>query len=279
MKISRELKCPKSVTECSVQELAEIFNWYISLDIPYETLSNIRLGVFIKSPQEMLSTVVAGGGGHCVEHSVLLRALLYEVGFEAKLINADYRNHVTNQVIRISKPLVVVTIGEHMYVCDPYYRHLFLKLPDRGEVKQGNFLVARDSDGEFRISRIKGEKTIDEDCANFDWSLEVRRSQFETRYQKFSPFGVTTPFYQILRPVRKAIFYSPVEDCLICAEGDSYRYIPESDLAEVEWLPVRYRPEILSHLELARSQRDAASEFILGGQFPPYYENLQLKAS
>jgi hypothetical protein len=279
MNISKELQYPNTVTEHSAQELADAFNWYISLTIPYETLSNIRLGVFIKNPQEMLSTVVAGGGGHCVEHSVLLQALLIELGFDATLINADFRNHVTNKVVRISKPLVVVTIGTEMYVCDPYYRHLFLKLPAQGQDKQGNFLVTRESDIEFSIIRLKGEEAIDEDCANFEWSLEVRRKQFESRYQEFSPFGVTAPFYQILRPVRKAIFYSPVEDCLVCAEGDSYRYISESDLSELEWLPAQYRSEILEHLESARSQRSAASDFIHKGQFPPYYESLKLQAS
>lgn len=275
MQFALALRCPIKELVPSSASLKQVFEWYMSLAIPYETLSNIESSVLIKNAIQMLEAVQAGGGGHCVEHSVLLTELLKEFGFSAELVNADYHDHQRQIRVKISKPMVVVRLSEGWWVCDPYYRAIVFPVPGSGTEQWKSFEIARQSEHEFSIGRRQNGVIVDEDRANCTWTLEVRQHQFDTRYKHFSPFGVTAPFFQILRPVRKSVFYSPRHDTLIIAEGDSFQPIESSGLCEVSWLPQAICNRIINALPGIRKQRTDAVEFLNQGLFPPYYERLR----
>lgn len=278
MGFASRLHCPVEVGSLSVSALRQLFDWYVGLNIPYETLSNIHTGVLVKDAVQMLGAVEQGGGGHCVEHSVLLAAVLADAGFDARIVNADYHDHRKGTVVRIAKPLVVVSAEGGQWICDPYYRTVVLPLPETGSHRDGEYEVTRSGEGAFHILRLQDGRPVDEDRADFGWTLDTRRRQFADRYTDFSPFGVTAPFYQVMRPVRTAIFYSPRHDRLIVAEGNRYDAIADGDLAGLDWIPERFRASILAALPTSRGQRAAALAFLEGGLFPPYYERLETGA-
>ncbi|WP_162296941.1 arylamine N-acetyltransferase [Burkholderia ubonensis] len=264
-----------SDVEVSPAGLARLFDWYLSLGIPYETLSNLASGVLIKNAGQMLAAVLDGGGGHCVEHSVLLEAVLHEAGFDARLINADYHDERNGVRITLSKPLVVVRLDGGMWVCDPYYRNVMLPVPDAGALRTGEFEVTRVDAARFVLARIDGARVVDADHANLEWPLAMREAQFRTRYRQFSPFGVTAPFYQVLRPVRQAIFYSPRDDALLATKGASYQVFTPDRIDEHAWVPAHVRAGIAERLAAARAEREDALRFLESGLFPPFYERLQ----
>jgi hypothetical protein len=269
-----QLGCQQEV-EVSQAGLAGLFDWYLSLGIPYETLSNLASGVLIKNAGQMLEAVLAGGGGHCVEHSVMLEAVLREAGFDARMINADYHDARTGARITLSKPLVVVLLDGRMWVCDPYYRTVMLPVPAAGSVRDGAFEITRVDDKCFMLARIDGERVADADHANLDWPLAMREAQFRTRYQQFSPFGVTAPFFQVLRPVRQAIFYSPRDDALLATGGAGYQVFAPEEIDAHTWVPPRVRRGIVERLAASRAEREEALRFLASGLFPPFYERLQ----
>lgn len=275
MHFSQALNCPVAQQPPSEDALRCLFDWYLTLAISYETLSNIAQGILIKDATQMLAAVRAGGGGHCVEHSVLLTALLKEYGYVAELINADYHDHQRQIRMGIAKPLVLVRLAHEWWVCDPYYRAIMYPVPSHGVVKWKTFDITRLTTQEFSITRRQRGLVVDEDHANCAWTIETRKQQFETRYRDFSPFGVTAPFFQLLRPVRQAVFYSPRRDSLIVVDGDSFRTIESVQLADIGWLPTALRPCIVSALPMLRSQREAALDFLNQGKFPVYYERLR----
>ncbi|HEX7936063.1 MAG TPA: arylamine N-acetyltransferase [Paraburkholderia sp.] len=264
--------------DVSPSGLGRLLDWYLSLGIPYETLSNLASDVLIKNAEQMLAAVLDGGGGHCVEHSVLLEAVLHEAGFDARLVNADYHDERNGGRITLSKPLVVVRLGERMWVCDPYYRTVMLPVPAEGSVREGMFEITRVDEKRFVLARVEGEHVIDADHANLDWPLAMREAQFRTRYQQFSPFGVTAPFYQVLRPVRQAIFYSPRDDALLATQGASYQVFAPERIDEFAWIPARAREDIAQRLPASRAQREDALRFLESGLFPPFYERLRRSA-
>jgi hypothetical protein len=275
MQIAKALACPVAPAAPSQHGLRQLFDWYTALSIPYETLSNIEQDVLIKDAAQMLAAVQAGDGGHCVEHSVLFAALLAERGFDATLVNADYHDYQRQLHVSASKPLVLVQLEEGAWVCDPYYRGIVLPLPREGTLAHGTFVTARTADGNFSIERHQRGRVADEDRADLARGIDYRRRQFETRYQHFSPFGVTAPLFQLMRPVRKAVFYSPRRDRLIVAEADTYQVADPDDLPAIAWLPESFHARIGAVLPMLRAQRAHARTFLETGLFPPYYERLR----
>lgn len=267
------LKCPVVVSNShDAAALKALFDWYISLEIPYETVSNVEMDALIKTEQQMLRSVLAGDGGHCVEHSLLLTAVLRDFGFQCTLVNADYHNRKAGTVVKMAKPLVVVELGEESWVCDPYYRSVaqpILQVDDPS--KTDGTQVSRESPTVFSIRKRVGGTIVDEDRANMEWTIHDRRLQFELRYKEFSPFGVTAPLYQRLRPVRTALFYSPEHDSLLVSEGSSYRLINTDELALETWVPETYRDRALRLVPGLCETRAAAGAFIKKGLFQPTY--------
>lgn len=254
--------------------LRQIFNWYLSLNIPYETISNLETGILIKNATQMANAVVNGSGGHCVEHSVLLTGILEEAGFDARLVNADYQDYRTGTKVLLSKPLVVVRSEMGEWVCDPYYRSTLLVIPESGTLRNGNLVVTRRDHDRFTITRFVGDEVMDEDHADLRWSLQMREEQFRSRYQRFSPFGVTAPFYQLMRPTRKAVFYSPRDDAVVATDGGRYRVVDAANIVHLSWVPENIRIAVISRLDVCRRERSEALAFIEAGAFPPFYEHL-----
>jgi hypothetical protein len=261
--------------EKTPEGLKDVFDWYLSLHIPYETISNLETGVLIKSAAQMADTVIAGGGGHCVEHSVLLTEILQEAGFDAQLVNADYHDHRTGATVLFSKPLVVVRMDGGMWVCDPYYRSTMLAIPASGASREAEFAVTRHDRDKFTIAKLANDVPVDEDRADLNWSLQMREEQFRSRYRRFSPFGVTAPFYQLLRPTRKAVFYSPRDDAIVATDGGRYRVMDAAEIEHLNWVPEKIRVAVMSRLNACRRERGEALAFIDTGSFPPFYERLQ----
>jgi hypothetical protein len=267
------LKCPVDVGNLPNRTtLKTVFGWYISLKIPYETVSNLELSILVKTGKQMLGSVLAHDGGHCVEHSVLLAAILDALGFSCIVVNADYHNNHSGTVVKMAKPLVVVELQDESWVCDPYYRCLAQPIPAVGETrKSGDILVYRESPSKFRISKLIGGVVADEDRVNMEWTIHERRIQFEQRYKDFSPFGITAPLFQLIRPVRTGLFYSPEHDSLLVSESSTYRLIENKDLEHEHWIPKSFKHRILKLLPEICQTRTAAYEFIKTGLFPPSY--------
>lgn len=271
--LANALKCPVTSGDKTDRiALKTVFNWHLSLKIPYETLSNLELGALVKTEEQMLGSVLAGDGGHCVEHSVLLAAVLGDLGFSCAVVNADYHNKNSGVLVKMAKPLIVVKLQDESWVCDPYYRCMTQPIPAVGGVgEDGDIQVYRKSASEFRIIKFMGDVVVDEDHANMEWTIHDRRCQFEQRYTDFLPFGITAPLYQLLRPVRICLFYSPEHDSLLVSEGGRYRLIRTEDLEYEKWVPDLYRRRVLKLLPGIREKRRAAYEFIKSGLFPPSY--------
>lgn len=271
--LANALKCPVTSGDKTDRiALKTVFNWHLSLKIPYETLSNLELGALVKTEEQMLGSVLAGDGGHCVEHSVLLAAVLGDLGFSCAVVNGDYHNKNSGVLVKMAKPLVVIELQDESWVCDPYYRCMAQPLPPVGGVgEDGDIQVYRKSASEFRIIKLVGNVVADEDHVNMEWTIHDRRCQFEQRYTDFLPFGITAPLYQLLRPVRTGLFYSPEHDSLLVSEGSIYRLIRTEDLEHEQWVPDLYRRRVLKLLPGIRETRGAAYEFIKSGLFPPSY--------
>lgn len=267
------LKCPVAAgDQLNRTTLKSVFDWYVSLKVPYETVSNLELGALVKTEEQMLGSVLAGDGGHCVEHSVLLAAVLGDLGFFGAVVNADYHDKNSGAVVKMAKPLVVVELQDESWVCDPYYRCMAQPIPPLGATgENGGIQVYRKSATEFRISKLVGGVVADEDHANMEWTIHDRRRQFEQRYADFSPFGITAPLYQRLRPVRTGLFYSPEYDSLLVSEGGKYRLIRTENLEHEKWVPEPFRRRVLKLLPGIRETRETAYEFIKTGLFPPSY--------
>ena len=267
------LKCPvPSGDKPDRIALKTVFDWHLSLKVPYETVSNLELGALVKTEEQMLGSVLAGDGGHCVEHSVLLAAVLGDLGFSCAVVNGDYHNKNSGVLVKMAKPLVVIELQDESWVCDPYYRCMAQPLPPVGGVgEDGDIQVYRKSTSEFRIIKLVGNVVADEDHVNMEWTIHDRRCQFEQRYTDFLPFGITAPLYQLLRPVRTGLFYSPEHDSLLVSEGSIYRLIRTEDLEHEQWVPDLYRRRVLKLLPGIRETRGAAYEFIKSGLFPPSY--------
>jgi hypothetical protein len=262
--------------------LSHAFEHFIRREVPYETVSNLALSRLVKSAAEMIEAVGSGLGGHCVEHAVLLTEFLRELGFDARFANADYHDRVSGRSTAMAKPLCLVRLGEETFVADPYYRRVLLPVPREGELRVGRFVVVRKSDDEFWIQSLKqgadgaGRGAVwNEDRVRVSSTLLDRCRLFESRYAEFSPFGITAPYFQLMRPERKALFYDPEQDCLVDCDSVAVRELHEDGLAECDWIPERVRHLVLEFVGRSRATRTAARRFLARGEYAPHY--LELK--
>ncbi|MEN9578000.1 MAG: hypothetical protein RJA70_1009 [Pseudomonadota bacterium] len=265
--------------------LAHAFEHFIRREVPYETVSNLVLSRLVKSAAEMVETVADGLGGHCVEHAVLLTEFLRELGFDARFANADYHDRVSGRSTAMAKPLCLVRVGETLFVADPYYRQVLLPVPREGELRVGRFVVVRKNDEEFWIQALKLDAAgagqgavLNEDHVHALSTLHDRCRLFEARYAEFSPFGITAPYFQLMRPVRKALFYDPEQDCLVDCDPVAVRELQSEDLAKCEWIPERVRHLVLEFVGRSRAMRPAARRFLARGEYAPHYLQLERRS-
>jgi N-acetyltransferase len=255
--------------------LRRLFDWFVGRGLPYETVSNLQQNVLIKSAEQMAEAVARGFGGHCVEHAVLFAAFLREQGFDARFVNADYHDHLLGISIALAKPFVLVCIDGHLYVCDPYYRRLLLPVPDTGEIHSGNLSVRRVDADSFVIELRRNGTVANQDLVRESSSLEDRQWLFRDRYAEFTPFGITAPYYQVMRPARRAVYYDPHADEFVAHDETRVESLNEYQLAECGWIPRRYRELIPALAARNRREREHAAEFLQTGAYTPPYLRLR----
>jgi hypothetical protein len=257
------------------ERLTGVFEWFVGLALPYETVSNQLWNVHIKTAEQMVEAVTDGFGGHCVEHAVLLTAILAEQGFDARFVNADVHDLARGVRIELAKPMVYVRLGDQTFLCDPYYGRTLLRVPRRGELRSGRRVVRRlDDDDTVVVLSRRGGRAVGKDVVRTYSTIDDRRRLFRERYATFSPFGVTAPYYQLLRPVRRALYYEPEADRLLTHDGCSARYLSDDQLAHVGWIPEKLRALIPVAVERNRRERVAAAAFLRTGAYRPYYRTL-----
>lgn len=261
--------------------LTHAFDHFVRREVPYETVSNLMSCRLVKSAAEMVETVGDGFGGHCVEHVVLLTEFLCELGFDARFANADYHDRLSGRSTAMAKPLCLVRMAEEMFVADPYYRRVLLPVPGKGELRVGRFAVVRKDDDEFWIQALKPSvagdgrgAVLNEDHVHVSSTLQDRCRLFEARYVEFSPFGITAPYFQFMRPERKALFYDPEQDCLVDCDSVVVRELQDKDLAACQWIPERVRHLVLELVDRSRATRTAARRFLARGEYTPHYLEL-----
>jgi hypothetical protein len=261
-------------------QLRRIFDWFVALDIPYETVSNLATDVLIKTPAELVDSIEAGFGGHCVEHAVLLTELLRESGFDARYVNADVhhpgRDGAPDVVVRMAKPLVLVRVDAGRMVCDPYYGRTVLPVPDtEPSVVVKDVTLHRTARSVFIVRWHRDGRLTGADVVREDSGIERRRSLFQQRYSGFSPFGVTAPYYQQMRPVRQAVYYDPELDCLLTHTAHEVHRLSVRDLPSCDWIPPPIRERIAALVPRSRRERVTAAAFLHSGVYTPYYRLLQ----
>jgi hypothetical protein len=255
--------------------LRQVFEWFRALGLLYETVSNHQLGVHVKTAGEMADSVRRGFGGHCVEHAVLLAAILGELGYDARFANADHHDRVRDVSIEMAKALVLVTLDEGTFACDPYYTRAVVPLPDAGRVEQGRYAVWRLDARTCAIDSLRRGAVVSRDVVREDSTIDDRRRLFAERYVEFSPFGVTAPWFQLRGPVRRGLYYDPLHDAYLEHDDATWRHLSASEVVTLGWVPERVRRRVPVLGERNRAERDAAARFLETGAYVPYYRQLR----
>lgn len=272
MSYAERLGYCESIKSLNYSTLHNVFQWFIDLNIIYETASNFQKNILIKNAEQMVDALADGFGGHCVEHAVLLTTIFCEMGFAAKLINADYHDYRKNVHITMAKPLTLVSLSNEIIVCDSYYRRLLLPVPKNGKLTYHGHCIKRINSKCFAIQAIKDGKIVNEDMASENYTIETRQKQFDDRYAAFFPFGVTAPYYQLLHPIRKALYYVPQKDKLLVIHNNNSYYIDDSDVDKCEWIPENIRLWIPKMLCRNRNERNESIAFLRTGIYQPNYK-------
>lgn len=278
MTLGKRLGWPDQASAANRRTFKQLFEWYVKLAIPYETLSNIRSGVLVKSGEQTAESVAAGFGGHCVEHAELLAALLRETGFDARMVSADQTDYVFNLSSKLSGSYVLVDVEGQLFMCDSYYHEVFLPVPKRGGECQGRFAMTRTSDAQFLFQIYRNGTVVADNLVYERSTLDERRRIFSERYREFSPFGITAPYYQTKSPHRIALYYSPERDRCLVQEKTSGRLIEDRQVQECEWIPATYRSILPQAIERSRHERVAAMKFLEKGIFNPWYSRILERA-
>lgn len=255
--------------------LGAVFEWFLGLGLLYETVSNQRLGIQVKTEEEMADSVGRGFGGHCVEHAVLLTAVLRQLGFEARFVNADHHDRARGGSIEMAKALALVTLPEGVFACDPYYTRAVIPLPRAGALEAGRYAVRRLDPSSCAIETRRRGEVMSLDVVREDSTVEDRRRLFAERYAEFSPFGVTAPWFQVMRPVRRGLYYDPVGDSYLDHDRTSWRRLSADEVAALDWVPARVRELVPVLGERNRGEREAATRFLEGGEYVPFYRQLR----
>lgn len=255
--------------------LREVFDWFLGLELLYETVSNQQLGVHIKTADAMAESVRRGFGGHCVEHALLLTAILGELGYDARFANADHHDRGRGVSIEMAKALALVTLPEGTFACDPYYSRAVIPLPRTGQLKEGRYAVRRLDPRSCAIETRRGGEVVGCDVVREDSTIDGRRRLFAERYAGFSPFGVTAPWFQVMRPVRRGLYYDPLHDAYLDHDKTTWRHLSTDELAALDWVPERVRELVPVLGERNRAERDAAARFLETGAYVPFYRQLR----
>jgi hypothetical protein len=258
------------------ERFQRIFAHYIGLDIPYETLSNFDLQSLIKTPAQIAHAVSDAGGGHCVEHVSLLDAVFREQNIPSKVVNADHTDFKAGVYSDLAITYALASVGGELLLCDPFYGALYAKVPKAGGTLQDHVVTKRIDSNRFVFMTFDGDGLLTrEDVIHEDSDLSARQKIFESRYVDFFPFGVVAPYYQVVRPISRSLYYSPKFDCYIVQENRKSYQLPLDGLSSCGWIPDRFREKIPRATETNRSQRSAAQQFLRLGLFNPYYKSVE----
>jgi len=279
MRVSERLGLEFASNALDVDLLNKIFSTMLGKNIPYETVSNLALDVHIKSATQMADAVVSGLGGHCVEHAVLLLAVLLEHGFDATYANGDVHDVLRNTCNPLAKAYVLVTIDGDTFACDPFYRRKSILLPREGVIHYKKLVLQRLDKNTVRLQTVVNGDVTHEEVIRQNTTLDDRRNEFKRRYVAFSPFGITAPYFQQMLPMRRALFYHPISDRFVAHDNSSLMMIALDSLDECDWIPASIRSQILMFLPVARRQRDAAIAFLKQGLYTPHYLQLETRAT
>lgn len=274
--LSARLGWPEPVGIPNRSTLERFFAWYVHLNIPYETISNLESNVLVRTAEEVVDSVLANFGGHCVEHGLLLVALLKENAFDARFTSADLTDHTIKRSTPMASTFALVRLGDEMIACEPYFTPVMLTVPPSGRFTQGRYAVERIDETHILFQVYRGDTLVAEELIHEDSTLEMRRQAFEERYQTFSPFGVITPYYQTRKPHRIAIYYAPQEDRFLVQDKQTY-YIEEHDIARCSWIPEHIRVRIPEVAIRSRREREASIAFLRRGVFNPFYKAVETR--
>jgi hypothetical protein len=274
--LSGRLACPRVDGRADQAALQALFDWYVGLQIPYETISNLRADVLIRTPTEIAASAASGLGGHCVEHALLFTDLLREHGFAARYVNGDHHDYVLGVVMTLAKPFTLVNLRARLFVCDTYYRRVMLEVPGAGGAN-GDLVARRIDPWTFVIESRRDGKLTGEDIVHEESTLADRRRQFEERYHAFSPFGITAPYYQVMKPKRCGLYYDPGADQYVVHEGKKVFAVSDGDLPGLRWLPGGLAAQIPAVAARNRRERQAACAFLETGLYQPFYRQLTVR--
>jgi hypothetical protein len=266
--------------EASCDALHQFMEEFAALRIPYETLSNHSSGVLIKPPVQLSAAYRDGLGGHCLEQAQLLRAVLVEAGFHARLVHADQLDLVSQSHMRCSQTYVLVTLEAETYLCDAFLTRRAYPLPVGEGVRWGPCVIRRPLHDMHRWQMEllwfdePSDELVREERLYLYLPEDTREKMFHERYANFSPFGVLTPFFRLARP-DTSIHYVPAFDEFSISSKGQVRRIRRDELAEETWIPAPYRQAIQRAADELKGRRQAYLQVLKRDLSSPYVEPLR----
>lgn len=261
--------------ESSFVQLQELFDWFVSLDLQYETASNIVASTIVRPSSAIVDSIRDGRGAHCIEHAQLFKDMLVECGFDARLVNASHKDYITRTSSENSMTYTLVECEKKRYLCDTFYSQCLLEVPEIGGSLQGSFYTRRLDADHFSFAALAQGKLVAEDTVDERSAPEERLATINQRFPDFMPFGVFVPFFQTVRPYRRALFYTPKFDRFTAQEGGKSHSLRLDELHECFWIPASIRMVIESALEVNRAQREKSMAALRFGITNPNYQQLK----
>jgi len=275
MFVSHQLGVFENDSEVNFSLVERLFDKFVSLNIPYETISNLRDNVLIKTPGQMIECIESGMGGHCVEHALVLCEVFKEHGMDAIYVNADNIDHIANVTTLLSKPYIMLKINGEDLLVDAYYRRMIFKVPKEGKIEMERFTIDRIDDVTVKISFFGRKGMYSEEIIYFKSGIKEKIKIFDDRYKFFTPFGITAPYYQEISPQRKGIYFDVERDSLVLQENKEVKYVSEMELSFVDWIPDYIKSGILSYVLRNKSEKSEVREFLESGEYTPIYKILE----
>jgi hypothetical protein len=149
-----------------------------------------------------------------------------------------------------------------------------MPVPYEGERAGGERVRATAQGAQIRIETFRREAAATTERLQLRSGIEERIRLFATRYRDFSPFGITAPYYQQLRPARRALYFVPEENQLLVQDGTQIRLIADDAIEEETWVPAQIRRQLPAALGRNRQERDHAIAFLQTKTFLPQYRLL-----
>lgn len=262
-------------TEPNPVLLQKLFDWFVSLDLQYETASNIVGGSIVRSSSAIVESIRRDWGAHCIEHAQLFKDLLLEFGFQARLVNASHKDYITRTAAENSMTYTLVDCQGQRFLCDTFYTQELFALPAIGGRLSGAIYTRRIDDEHVSFAVLANGTVIAEDLVNEASDPQQRSATMQARFPDFTPFGVFVPYFQTVRPYRRAIFYAPKFDRFTLQEGDKSHPLPLEQLPQCFWIPAPIRLVIEQALEVSRAQRDKTTAALRFGVANPHYQTLK----